>query len=181
MVTVPLACFLDAHRRTVVFAISQWLSLDPPRGLVEMFDFSPKTGLSGSSIQILRNIIRFIINHSSLNFATYSTGNYWYLGHSYDTWAGLGSNTFYQIQIQIHFFRSFKYKYKYKYTGKNLIKYKYKYSPSNTNTHQIQIQIHTEAETKLLPFYRWHIQIHCIARRLFYLFKFHWKLFPLFH
>ena len=47
---------------------------------------------------------------------------------------GLGSNTFYQIQI--HFLRSFKYKYKYKYTGKNLIKYKYKYkySSSNTNT-----------------------------------------------
>ena len=54
---------------------------------------------------------------------------------------------------------------------------------SNTNTNtahqiQIQIQIHNEAETKLLPFYRWHIQIHCIARRLFYWFKFHWKLFP---
>ena len=43
---------------------------------------------------------------------------------------------------------------------------------SNTNTNtahqiQIQIQIHTEAETKLPPFYRWHIQIHCTVRRLF--------------
>ena len=99
-------------------------------------------------------------------------------GHtwSWDITAGLGSNTFYriQIQIQIHFFQSFKYKYKYKYTGKNLIKYKY--SLSNTNT----IQIHTEAETKLSPFYRWHIQIHVhsIVRKLFYLFKFRWKLFP---
>ena len=55
------------------------------------------------------------------------------------------------------------------------------WSNTNTNTntaHQIQIQIHNEAETKLPPFYRWHIQIHCIVRRLFCLFKFHWKLFP---
>ena len=57
------------------------------------------------------------------------------------------------------------------------------WSNTNTNTNtahqiQIQIQIHNEAETKLPPFYRWHIQIHCIVRRLFYLFKFHWKLFP---
>ena len=55
------------------------------------------------------------------------------------------------------------------------------WSNTNTNTntaHQIQIQIHNEAETKLPPFYRWHIQIHCIVRRLFYLFKFYWKLFP---
>ena len=78
------------------------------------------------------------------------------------------------------------------------IKYKYKYiffrvsntntktntpekiwSNTNTNTaHQIQIQIHTEADTKLPPFYRWHIQINFIVRKLFYLFKFHWKLFP---
>ena len=51
----------------------------------------------------------------------------------------------------------------------------------NTNTAhqiQIQIQIHNEAETKLRPFYRWNIEINCIVRRLFYLFKFHWKLFP---
>ena len=46
------------------------------------------------------------------------------------------------------------------------------WSNTNTNTaHQIQIQIpiqiHTEAETKLPPFYRWHIQIHCTVRRLF--------------
>ena len=53
------------------------------------------------------------------------------------------------------------------------------WSNTNTNTaHQIQIQIHNEAETKLPPFYRWHIQIHCIVRRLSCLFKFHWKLFP---
>ena len=57
------------------------------------------------------------------------------------------------------------------------------WSNTNTNTNtahqiQIQIQIHNEAETKLPPFYRWHIQIHCIVRRLFCLFKFHWKLFP---
>ena len=50
---------------------------------------------------------------------------------------------------------------------------------SNTNTNTAhQIQIHTEAETKLSPFYRWHIQIHSIVRKLFHLFKFHWKLFP---
>ena len=42
------------------------------------------------------------------------------------------------------------------------------WSNTNTNTaHQIQIQIHTEAETKLPPFYRWHIQIPCTVRRLF--------------
>ena len=46
------------------------------------------------------------------------------------------------------------------------------WSNTNTNTNtahqiQIQIQIHTEAETKLPPFYRWHIQIHCTVRRLF--------------
>ena len=74
------------------------------------------------------------------------------------------------------------------------IKYKYKYiffrvsntntnTPekiwSNTNTNTAhQIQIHTEADTKLPPFYRWHIQINFIVRKLFYLFKFHWKLFP---
>ena len=89
---------------------------------------------------------------------------------------GLGSYTFYQIQIQkqIHVFRCFKYKYK--NTGKNLIKYKYKnkYSSSYTNA----IQIHNEAKTKLPPFYRWHIKIYCIVRKLFYLFDFHWKLFP---
>ena len=28
--------------------------------------------------------MQFIINHSSLNFATYSTGNYWYLEYSHD-------------------------------------------------------------------------------------------------
>ena len=51
------------------------------------------------------------------------------------------------------------------------------WSNTNTNTaHQIQIQIHNEAETKLPPFYRWHIQIHCIVRRLFCLFKFHSKI-----
>ena len=51
---------------------------------------------------------------------------------------------------------------------------------SNTNTnkaHQIQIKIHTEDKTKL-SFYRWHIKIHCILRKLFYLFKFLWELFP---
>ena len=57
------------------------------------------------------------------------------------------------------------------------------WSNTNTNTNtayqiQIQIQIHNEAETKLSPFYRWHIKIYCIVRRSFYLFKFHWKLFP---
>ena len=57
------------------------------------------------------------------------------------------------------------------------------WSNTNTNTNtahqiQIQIQIHNEAETKLPPFYRWLIQIHCIVRRLFCLFKFHWKSFP---
>ena len=31
--------------------------------------------------------MQFIINHSSLNFATYSTGNDWYLEHSRDPWA----------------------------------------------------------------------------------------------
>ena len=42
------------------------------------------------------------------------------------------------------------------------------WSNTNTNTaHQIQIQIHNEAETKLPPFYRWHIEIYCIVRRLF--------------
>ena len=45
------------------------------------------------------------------------------------------------------------------------------WSNTNTNTntaHQIQIQIriHNEAETKLSPFYRWHIE-YCIVRRLF--------------
>ena len=57
------------------------------------------------------------------------------------------------------------------------------WSNTNTNTntaHQIQIQIHNEAKTKLPPFWRWPIQIHCIVRRLFYLFKFYWKLFPKF-
>ena len=88
--------------------------------------------------------------------------------------SGLGSYTFYQIQIQIHVFRCFKYKYK--YTGKNLIKYKYKYKYSSSNTNAIQI--HNEAKTKLPPFYRWHIKIYCIVRKLFYLFNFHWKLFP---
>ena len=41
---------------------------------------------------------------------------------------------------------------------------------SNTNTytaHQIQIQIQIHNETKLPPFYRWHIEIYCIVRRLF--------------
>ena len=46
------------------------------------------------------------------------------------------------------------------------------WSNTNTNTNtahqiQIQIQIHNEAETKLPPFYRWHIEIYCIVRRLF--------------
>ena len=46
------------------------------------------------------------------------------------------------------------------------------WSNTNTNTNtahqiQIQIQIHNEAETKLPPFYRWHIEIFCIVRRLF--------------
>ena len=45
-----------AHRRTLVFTIHRWLSLPPPCRLIEMVDFSPKTGLSGPSIQILRNI-----------------------------------------------------------------------------------------------------------------------------
>ena len=53
------------------------------------------------------------------------------------------------------------------------------WSNTNTNTaHQIKIQIHTEAKTKLPPFYGRHIWIHCIVRKLFYLFQFHWKLFP---
>ena len=57
------------------------------------------------------------------------------------------------------------------------------WSNTNTNTNtahqiQIQIQIHYEAETKLPPFYWWHIKIYCIVRTLFYWFKFHWKLFP---
>ena len=44
------------------------------------------------------------------------------------------------------------------------------WSNTNTNTntaHQIQIQIHNEAETKLPPFYRWHVEFYCIVRRLF--------------
>ena len=51
-------------------------------------------------------------------------------------WAGLGSNTFYQIQIQIQIqkFGFFKYKYKYKYFAQLCFKYKYKYIDSNTNT-----------------------------------------------
>ena len=84
--------------------------------------------------------------------------------------------------------RFIKYKYKYKYffsgvsnTNTNTNTPAKILSNTNTNTntaHQIQIQIHNEAGTKLPPFYRWHIQIHCIVRTLFYLFKFHWKLFP---
>ena len=44
------------------------------------------------------------------------------------------------------------------------------WSNTNTNTntaHQIQIQIHNEAETKLPPLNRWHIEIYCNVRRLF--------------
>ena len=84
--------------------------------------------------------------------------------------------------------RFIKYKYKYKYifsgvsnTNTNTNTLAKIWSNTNTNTAhqiQIQIQIHNEAETKLPPFYRKHIQIHCIVRRLFYLFKFHWKLSP---
>ena len=51
-------------------------------------------------------------------------------------WAGLGSNTFYQIQIQIQIqkFGFFKYKYKYFLQPWFKYKYKYKYIHSNTNT-----------------------------------------------
>ena len=85
--------------------------------------------------------------------------------------AGLGSNTFYQIQIQIHFFPEFQIS----NTNTNTLAKIWSNTNINANTaHQIQIRIHNEGETKLLPFYRW----HCIVRRLFYLFKFHWKLFP---
>ena len=79
--------------------------------------------------------------------------------------------------------RFIKYKYKYKYiffwlsnTNTNTNTPAKIWSNTNTNTntvHQIQIQIRTEADTKLPPFYRWHIQIHSIVRKLFYLFKFH--------
>ena len=48
--------------------------------------------------------------------------------------AGLGSNTFYQIQIQIQKFWFFKYKYKYFAKLWFKYKYKYKYIDSNTNT-----------------------------------------------
>ena len=89
--------------------------------------------------------------------------------------AGLGSNTFYQIQIQIYkyiFFRVSN-------TNTNTPTKIWSNTNTDTNTaHQIQIQIHTEAETKLTPFYRWHTQIHSVVRTLFYLFKFQWKLFP---
>ena len=48
---------------------------------------------------------------------------------------------------------------------------------SNTSTNTAhQIQIHTEVDTKMLPFYRWHIQIHSIVRKLFYLFKISLKI-----
>ena len=79
-----------------------------------------------------------------------------------------------------------KYKYKYKYvffgvsnTNTNTNTPAKIWSNANTNTNtvhqiQIQIQIRTEADTKLPPFYRWHIQIHSIVRKLFYLFKFQW-------
>ena len=72
----------------------------------------------------------------------------------------LGSNTFYQIKIQIQvkyiFFRV-----------SNANTPAKIWSNTNTNTAhqiqiQIQIQIHTEAETRLSPFYRWHIQNHSI-------------------
>ena len=86
--------------------------------------------------------------------------------------------------------RFIKYKYKYKYifsrvsnTNTNTNTPTKIWSNTNTNTNtalqiQIQIQIHNEAETKLLPFHRWHTKIYCIVRRLFYLFRFHWKLSP---
>ena len=86
--------------------------------------------------------------------------------------------------------RFIKYKYKYKYiffrvsnTNTNTNTSAKIWSNTNTNTNtahqiQIQIQIHTEAETKFSPFYRWHIRIHSIVRKLFNLLKFHWKLFP---
>ena len=81
---------------------------------------------------------------------------------------GLGSNTFYQIQIQIHFFSGVS------NTNTNTNTPAKIWSNTNTNTNtahqiqiQIQIQIHNEAETKLPPFYRWHIEIYCFVRRLF--------------
>ena len=80
----------------------------------------------------------------------------------------------YKYKYKYIFFRSFKYKYKYKYTGKNLIKYKYKYkySSSNTNTNtntqwlglRQNCRHFTDDKSKFIL--------------LFYLFKFHWKLFP---
>ena len=75
--------------------------------------------------------------------------------------------------------RFIKYKYKYKYifsgvsnTNTNTNTSAKIWSNTNTNTNtahqiQIQIQIHNEAETKLPLFYRWHIEIYCILRRLF--------------
>ena len=69
-----------------------------------------------------------------------------------------------------------KYKYKYKYifsgvsnTNTNTNTPAKIWSNTNTNTAhqiQIQIQIHNETETKLPPFYRWHIQIHCICKKI---------------
>ena len=56
-----------AYRSTVVFTINRWLSLHPPRRLVEMVYFSLKAGLNGPGIQIRRNInVVYHINHSSL-------------------------------------------------------------------------------------------------------------------
>ena len=84
--------------------------------------------------------------------------------------SGLGLNTFYQIQIQIQIIFSGVWNTNTNTPAKI-------WSNTNRNTAH-QIQIHNEAKTKLPPFYRWHIEIYCILRRLFYLFKFLWKLFP---
>ena len=65
----------------------------------------------------------------------------------------------FQIQIQIHRQKFDQIQIQIQIQS---IKYKYKYI------------VRTAADTKLPPFYRWHIQIHSIVRKLFYLFKFHW-------
>ena len=92
-------------------------------------------------------------------------------------WMTLKNNTappLYYIKQGWGQIRFIKYKYKYIFCGvsnTNTNTPAKIWSNTNTNTntaHQIQIQIHNEAETKLPPFYRWHIKIYCIVRRLFY-------------
>ena len=83
---------------------------------------------------------------------------------------GWGQIRFIKYKYKYIFFRSFKYKYK--YTGKNLIKYKYKYSSSNTNTNT---QWGRGKIAAILQMTYWNL-LYC--KKIVYIFKFHWKLFP---